>query len=71
MRVLTALLNWSPIPQRIPRRRSCVVVVVVVVDTVDEARHLGGSDVVVGAKVLRGIGRGSGVAVTAAAAGPS
>jgi hypothetical protein len=69
MRVLTALLNWSPIPQRIPRRRSCVVVVVV--DTVDEARHLGGSDVVVGAKVLRGIGRGSGVAVTAAAAGPS
>lgn len=68
MRELTALLNWSPIPQRIPGRCSRVVLVV---DTVDEARHLAGSDVVVGAKALRGEGRGSGAAVTAAAAGPS
>jgi hypothetical protein len=44
MGVLTALANWSPIPQRISGR---LLRVVIVVTTVEEARDLGGTDDVV------------------------
>jgi hypothetical protein len=41
---LTALANWSPIPQRISGR---LLRVVIVVTTVEDARALGGTEVVV------------------------
>jgi hypothetical protein len=53
MGVLTALANWSPIPQRISGR---LLRVVIVVTTVEDARALGGTDdVVVGNTTRRGV----------------
>jgi len=52
MGVLTALANWSPIPQRISGRFRRVVIVVTIVE---DARALGGTDdVVIGTGSRRG-----------------